>query len=186
MKKTALSVALFTTAAGMPQAAAASEPFCYMESREGQMIDLTPLCGPVPVVTNASTRSVSSPEVIRRRATNNSGVPQTTPAAPVLTSTQRAALSVVSTGRWGQSAQRVAAMRPYWSGHCRIGNRPCHVFNKRSDFRAIQTTTGGGIQRTILGGSGSSGSGRCNYPSDRAADGSRCGGRSSQSRPGGK
>lgn len=94
MKKTALSVALFTTAAGVPQAAA-SEPFCYMENREGQVIDLTPLCGTVPVVTSASTRSVSSPEIIRQRTVNNSGIL----TAPVPTPTQRPALSVVSTGR---------------------------------------------------------------------------------------
>jgi hypothetical protein len=34
--------------------------------------------------------------------------------------------------------------------------------------------------------SGSSGSGRCNVPSDIAADGSRCGGRAASERPGGR
>ncbi|MBU6344783.1 MAG: transmembrane anchored protein [Cyanobacteria bacterium REEB494] len=32
----------------------------------------------------------------------------------------------------------------------------------------------------------SSRSGRCNYPSDRAANGSRCGGRAASVRPGGR
>jgi hypothetical protein len=36
------------------------------------------------------------------------------------------------------------------------------------------------------GSGGSSASGRCQNPDDRASDGSRCGGRSSSSRPGGQ
>ncbi|NJO80722.1 MAG: hypothetical protein HC827_20950 [Cyanobacteria bacterium RM1_2_2] len=76
MKKTALSVALLTTAAGVPQTAAASEPFCYMETGN-QVINLTALCGSTPVVT-AIQHSVSTPEVIRNWTPQPSSTPQWT------------------------------------------------------------------------------------------------------------
>lgn len=66
MKNTALTIALCTTAVGLPQAAAASEPFCYIEMGNKQIINLTSLCGAAPVVT--PSYSVSTPEVIRTRA----------------------------------------------------------------------------------------------------------------------
>jgi hypothetical protein len=74
MKKTALSVALLTTATGVPQAAAASEPFCYMQT-SNQLINLTALCGSAPVVA-AVQHSVSTPEVIRNWTSESSSTSQ--------------------------------------------------------------------------------------------------------------
>ena len=68
MKKTVLTVALFTTAIGVPEAVA-SEPFCYMELGSNQVINLTALCGSSPVVV-ASNRSISAPETIPTRMIN--------------------------------------------------------------------------------------------------------------------
>jgi hypothetical protein len=67
MNKTTLTVALCTAAVGLPQAAAASEPFCYIETSNNQIINLTSLCGSVSVVA-ANRRSVSTPEVIQPRS----------------------------------------------------------------------------------------------------------------------
>lgn len=66
MKKAALTVALCTTAVGLPQAAVASEPFCYIEIGNNQIINLTALCGATPVAARSS--GVSTPEVIQPKA----------------------------------------------------------------------------------------------------------------------
>lgn len=165
MKKIVLTTALLT-AVGAPQADA-SEPFCFMKAEGGQVIDLTSLCGSTPVV--AASHSISTPEVIPFRAINRLKSAPT----PSLQTLRQSRLSTTARP-WERAAQQVASMRPYWSGYCHRGNQPCHTFSKGSYSQATQHTIG------------SSSVGRCIAPDNRATDGSRCGGRSSQSRPGGQ
>ncbi|MFM6341718.1 MAG: hypothetical protein ACKPGP_13800 [Dolichospermum sp.] len=62
----------------------------------------------------------------------------------------------------------------------------CLMITSCSGGTSSNTSGGGTSSNTSGGGTSSNTSGRCNSPDDRAADGSRCGGRAASVRPGGR
>ncbi|MFM6825178.1 MAG: hypothetical protein ACKPKT_03675 [Dolichospermum sp.] len=64
----------------------------------------------------------------------------------------------------------------------------CLMITSCSGGTSSNTSGSGGTSSNTSGSGGTSSntSGRCNSPDDRAADGSRCGGRAASVRPGGR
>ncbi|MBD3885458.1 hypothetical protein IFO70_27415 [Phormidium tenue FACHB-886] len=106
------SVALASVSVNLTaQSASADELECYMQV-DGRTIDLSALCGGTLSNGMALSRptitllAVAPPETIRQESRAD---------------------------RWQRAAVDVAALKPYWSGHCRRGNLPCGTSKPTSD-----------------------------------------------------
>ncbi|HEY9878152.1 MAG TPA: hypothetical protein V6D29_06830 [Leptolyngbyaceae cyanobacterium] len=163
----ALSPAAIATAAFAVEPLDAPGP-CWMIDEQGRVLDLVSLCGgygsPSSVASSQYSARLDSMATIS--APQYDLAPQLSPA----------------TYRRGPSA--VAGMDGFWVRLVRDSEngagRSGEVIGRPRPFDERDGRTG------VSGSGGSSGGGNCDTPGDTASDGSSCGGRSAQSRPGGR
>lgn len=145
---------------------------CFTVDRSGLMTDLSYMCANVTRSNSVSNTGVSS----------NSVFPVETQQGDTLPSNRSSPFNSGSSGSSSRGGSGRSRSDLNSDGSINIGDRFTGGggLNTRNPFDGSSGSGSNG------GGSQTRGSGVCNYASDYAGDGSRCGGRASSQRPGGR